>query len=352
MYTQMQKRWSHTRVCGWQRCVKLYQIPQLHDSLSYIWMMKCCSLATFSFLLIQLSHPFILPYLAVPHTAAEGVLIRWLFLTKSSDSKRRQFSKRKHADMSFITVRSLTSGISLLPCALYVPFVFLALWHARLSSSGCVSRTALPGSHANLAFFSFSYRLRQTGAQTKKNCFILLSLSLCNKIHNYTENEHVVCMCFLVMWFFTLFKQAQTASLNILRFYSNLGLTAFAYIQTASNRSIRVSYTTYLHIVLCFNPTHTTSKCFLCGFLRQLSASFSIRVPYFNHFNLQFCRTRTCCTRICAAMMTFKWANSELWSQNEIKTAYPECLWQTCFPAPCGMQLENLNREVCRGILN
>lgn len=178
MYTQMQKRWSHTRVCGWQRCVKLYQIPQLHDSLSYIRMMKCCSLATFSFLLIQLSHPFILPYLAVPHTAAEGVLIRWLFLTKSSDSKRRQFSKRKHADMSFITVRSLTSGISLLPCALYVPFVFLALWHARLSSSGCVSRTALPGSHANLAFFSFSYRLRQTGAQTKKKLlFSSLSLS-------------------------------------------------------------------------------------------------------------------------------------------------------------------------------
>lgn len=129
------------------------------------------------------------------HAAFEGVLIRWLFLTKASDSKQRQFSKRKHADMSFITVRSLTSGISLLPCALHVPFVFLALWHARLSSSGCISRTALPGSHANLALFSFIPSETDRCTNTQIRFFFALFLSLCNTKYITTQKMSKLCAC-------------------------------------------------------------------------------------------------------------------------------------------------------------
>lgn len=201
----MQNRWSHTRVCGWQRGVKPYQIPQLHDRMTKIWVMKCCSLAELPGNLTFTSfYPPIFSGTAVPHTAVERVLIRWLFLTKASDSKRRQFSKRKHADMSFITVRSLTSGISLLPCALHVPFVFHALWHARLSSSGCVSRTALPGSPANVALFSFTPSEADRFTNTQVWFFIFSRSLLCNT--KYVTTQLIVCVCFLVMWFFTLFK--------------------------------------------------------------------------------------------------------------------------------------------------
>lgn len=184
----------------------------------------------------------------MPHTVVEGDLIRWLFLTKPSDSKRLQFSECKHADMSFITVRSLTSGISLLPCALHVSFVFLARWHARLSSSGCVSGTALPGSHANLALFSFipSETDRCTNTQIP---FFVPFPSLQHKIHNYPENEQIVCMRILMMWFFTLFKQAQQATLNTLRFYSNLGLPAFTYTQTAWGQPLHSSR---LHLMFAY----------------------------------------------------------------------------------------------------
>lgn len=146
------------------------------------------------------------------------------------------------------------------PCALYVSFVFLAVWHARLSSSGCVSRTALSGSHANSALFSFVPPETDRCTNTH-NCFFVPYFSFQLKIHNYAENEQMVCMCFLVMWFLTLFKQAQQASLNTLRFYLNLGLPAFTYTQAAwGNRSVQVGYTSYLHIGLCFNPTHRTPK--------------------------------------------------------------------------------------------
>lgn len=147
-----------------------------------------------SVLVIRLSRPFILPYLAVPHTAVEGAPIRWLFLTKPSDSKRRQFSKRKHADMSFITVRSLTSAISLLPCALYVPFVFLALWHARLPSGGCVSGTALPGSHANLALFSFIPSDTDRCKYTQSFFLFVFSLSLFATQNTQLHRKWANCM--------------------------------------------------------------------------------------------------------------------------------------------------------------
>lgn len=92
-------------------------------------------------------------------------------------------------------------------------------------------------------------------------------------------------------------------------------LLSHTHKQPEDNRAIRVGYTSYLHIVLCFNPTHTTPKCFLCGFLRQFSASFSIQVPYFTPFNLQFCKAQKCSKCICAAVMSFKRANGEVSSQ-------------------------------------
>lgn len=65
--------------------------------------MKCLLFGRF--LVIQLLSP---PYLAVSKRGAthcycrmlcKSVLIRWLFLTNSSDTQWRQFSKRKHAEI-------------------------------------------------------------------------------------------------------------------------------------------------------------------------------------------------------------------------------------------------------------
>lgn len=188
------------------------------------------------------------------------------------------------------------------PCALHVPFVFSGsvtcpFIQQRLRQQNC----SLPGSHATLALFSFIPSDGQVHRGTNVVTSPSLFLSRQYKIHDYADS----CIS---LWcdFYHCSNGREAASLNT-EISFKFGF-ACLFIHTNSLRTT-ISFEdtpSYLHISLLIQHS--------CGFNPALTLGSTVRLHMWNDCAAKWC------------YLNVGIVNIEV--NNQMKTDYPECLWQ------------------------
>lgn len=148
-------------------------------------------------------------------------------------------------------------------------------------------------------------------------------------------------MCFLVMWFLTLFKQAQQASLNSLRLYLNLRLPAF-HIHTNSLGTTVPFRLATLHIcILVFALIQCTAllnNAFVVSWDSSLPP-FPCKFPVLSTLISNSVKHENA-----AHVLVLLWCHLNGWAlKSKTKIVYPEC------PLPLGCNRKTSTERFAEG---